>query len=120
MREIKFRAWDKNLNADGGMIWNVPILNGKYFDAYKMETHDHPLMQYTGLKDKNGIEIYEGDIIMVDNGIGYKADVYFRDGAFRRRPIGAGEASSDCLCYLYDSEDYEVIGNKYEDVDLHK
>lgn len=71
MRNIKFRAWDvenkemlkvQELDFEptfyGGRIAIRPDQYNDYFD-----TEDMILMQYTGLKDKNGKEIYEGDII---------------------------------------------------------
>lgn len=66
MREIKFRAWDKvNKKMQySGIVWgeyDFPVLSGfNYGDDINNLSN---LMQYTGLKDKNGKEIYEGDII---------------------------------------------------------
>lgn len=108
--EIKFRAWNKNLNRSGGMIWNVAVLNGKYFDPYEMETQEYPIMQYTGLKDLKGVEIYKGDIVEFARG---RHQVSFLDGSF----------------VLYDRNQWhipfytihggiEVIGNIYENPEL--
>jgi hypothetical protein len=62
MREIKFRGWN------GGEFYN-PIIaegevfrNGRDFEDWNTASQD-PLMQYTGLKDRNGVEIYENDIL---------------------------------------------------------
>jgi len=99
-REIKFRAWDKE------SMWQ-PDLGSLPADNTNI------LMQYTGLKDKNGKEIYEGDIV---KGISYPAvcEVVFNDGSFwliaKDWENTLGGMSADC----------EVIGNIWENGDLLK
>lgn len=64
MREIKFRAWDGYHMIDpfcelrGSRFWGEDLTNTKYFEPIA-------IMQYTGLKDRNGKEIYEGDIVNI-------------------------------------------------------
>lgn len=128
-REIKFRAWDKRFNlmlypdnfyneyisADGKVIeieeWSD--YSGGGFHTNDV-SQDYILMQYTGLKDKNGKEIYEGDILKGHywvNGesnriIGY---VEFGYGSF----VLYGVRKYKGLIKMPDSS-FEIIGNIYE------
>lgn len=109
-REIKFRAWDKEKKQ-------MTILESQYVSEalHYYEKGLHELMQYTGLLDKNGKEIYEGDIVNTD---------------WKIREIKWGENScEDCLFQTFGFTSYgdhtkkyggwmEVIGNIYENPEL--
>ncbi len=122
MREIKFRAWNKIFKVMGDVSvleWykNSSIfayirannsVSGFQTDATTVD--EIVLMQYTGLKDKNGEEIYEGDILKVIVGNKYEyMEVYLIQDKEHN-----GIYSFDPL----DLEDIEVIGNIYENKEL--
>lgn len=107
MREIKFRAWDavKKIWLHFDISQNPEYWSGKIKDC--------PLQQYTGLKDKNGKEIYEGDILGGKNAFGRDVRATVEWGK-----IG-WEAHEDNELNLQWKE-WEVIGNIYENPELLK
>jgi len=117
MREIKFRVWtdskmEYNVMAGFLGVFYVAGMNEKdsacmseFNTIYSKET---PIMQYTGLKDKNGKEIYEGDRInfvdmewnrIVEEVVTWRGDIYF---------WGLGKKLFD------EADDMKVIGNIHE------
>jgi uncharacterized phage protein (TIGR01671 family) len=113
-REIKFRAWDKERN-----IMEYFNFHNIYHPAQGMDNPDIVLMQYTGLKDENGKEIYEGDIL--NNGEAYeelwRVVVIFRNGAFQLRELETGDDRIQCCCGQ-DLSLWKVIGNIHENPEL--
>jgi len=130
MREIKFRAWDTQLKAmigsderDFAVSFDgfISVYNGEEL-CDELTTLE--LMQYTGLKDKNGKEIYEGDLIKYEAGAW--VDCY---GAWQEKstiekveiePLGTNPFSAtgyDDITIFY-PENGQVIGNIYENPEL--
>ena len=121
MKNIKFRAWSE----DASEMVQVARLDIKeetiyYENGIKSLNREqelgfwwkpYVLMQYTGLKDKNGVHIFEGDILKAyPNNTIYIGKVYYEDGQW----FGA----CDYLDYAVAYSGAEVIGNIYQNKDL--
>ena len=114
MRPIKFRAWNgKNMESMEELLEPVEIEDLSLLDYLLLEDkrwHNYVLMQFTGLLDRNGKEIYEGDILRCE-GETNQPPVNFYRGCF----YVSGTPFSDI-----DEELIEVIGNIYENPELVK
>ena len=137
MREIKFRAWDKvnkkmypvtylSLTDKRLTMFALPKKGNEPWEEMGVPGNQIELMQFTGLKDKNGKEIYEGDILVVWN----NKDL---DLTMILKSFGASEIYWDegNACFAHKRKDgnymmltknemskMEVIGNSFENPEL--
>ena len=111
MKELKFRAWDGKKMIDDVM----PVSETDIVELFEYEhqvTEVEAVEQYTGIKDKNGKEIYEGDIVSVRN--------KNRKNEYDIGVVEFGKAAFRCPFLLgkYHSGQVEVVGNVHENPDL--
>ena len=124
-RQIKFRVWD-NQNNDwliNQRIEDYPVellySDHKFYIAHSLDNLDNYIIQqYTGLKDGNGVDIYEGDIVKAisdqyenENFVG---KVIFDEGCFLTW------INKNDIRGIWGEDDIEVIGNIFENSELLK
>lgn len=136
MREIKFRAWD------GKEMWTrentspfrigglIELFSGKICESdgggIIYQNPQPILMQFTGLKDKNGKEIYEGDILAYAQ-MGLEKDCFgdirFHEGSFvlwMGKELSKSVDETDPFISIGNCIVYQIIGNIYENPELLK
>jgi len=142
VREIKFRLWCKEneemmeirkMHIENNAVWTISCVDHDSDFEYYPEDNDHVLMQYTGLKDKNGREIYEGDIVKRQpilytdcsrteiEGVGEITigEIYYVEGITIGIKLADGSGQILFPFHLLDSsQDFEVIGNVFENTEL--
>lgn len=122
MREIKFRAWD-GFRYHTVLAWDFegnPLITINRKPTIKKPAIDFIIEQYTGLKDKNGREIYGGDIVRLDSWNPSDMQIAFIEGAFCLANK-YGKFVGD-IHYIHhgDREQATVIGNIHENPELLK
>lgn len=124
MRKFIFRVWDKrNKKMSEPFTFGYTSVDFNNYSSSVLDIEDNNLyvvMQYTGLKDKNGKEIYEGDI--VENwcvGV-IKFGVYDNGERYDDAEVGNGFYFDygENVSHFYNADDSEIIGNIYENREL--
>lgn len=124
-REIKFRAWDnqakKMSTTFNPLLGEEPTIYGE-----AIYSRDAEYMQFTGLQDKNGNDIFEGDICrewLIDSvepkgGFWNYYEIKFEKGCFVCKEIGFTYEKEDPYNLHENANDIEIIGNIYENYEL--
>ena len=122
MREIKFRAYEKAYNVIREVVSinfadKTVVLKDDFFDDVRLLNFNQVvLMQYTGLNDKNNVEICVGDIVL--HGL-CKYEIKFEAGFVMRDISGLNPDFALCAAWQQVATDsFEVVGNLWENTEL--
>ena len=113
MREIKFRAWDKIRKE------MIEIHNLYWFEENCVRFNGDggaEILQFTGLKDKNGKEIYEGDVVQIYNGKNIELPPFEVIFEYNSYSMYNKDRNLHLVCF----DVCEVIGNKFENPEMLK
>lgn len=117
MREIKFRVWDNEKNnfwGEGRSLSLVSLVSDSL-----VNDDSTVLEQYTSLKDMNGVEVYEGDVVQYGEDKDFRFVVIFKHGCFySHNLLGERFMTDSLLGSLVMSDKIEVIGNIHEHPEL--
>ena len=130
MREIKFRAWDKmrgKMIEIVGLHWDNEQKQWKAYDnegigGYLNSDYLSGLLQYTGMKDTNGVKIHEGDVVKLSDNIIHDGELVecvwamFHGGFLFRFITGPNMGKWTDMADTWRS--YEVVGNKFDNPEL--
>ena len=123
MREIKFRAWclDHKCMDDDFYIRSSGVVYesaNRTYDTPNIEIEENPnliVMQFTGLQDKNGVDIYEGDVVKKESNI---CEVIFSKKAAKFCVRLPSHQWHGVVKKVYSISGVEVIGNIYQNPEL--
>lgn len=113
----KYRAWDKEFKEMvqvNALVLDEQVIKATYKNGniVKEDMKNYELMQSTGLKDNNGREIFEGDIVRFFDSL-YTVFYDIEEGSYRLKPHDTRWVV-DYMCNFSSEESFEIVGNIYE------
>lgn len=120
-RDIKFRGYSESGERwVYGFLTEYDIIKESVYPYYKYEVSPESVSQYIGVKDINGVDIYEGDVIAMTecdcagNKTTYKGEIIFEGLEYRSKTIESTILREGSTMSLFPTYEFEVIGNTYE------